>query len=130
MDQHELLTIGEVARKVGVRTSALRFYERRGLLPVPKRVNGHRRYQRDVIQKIRLIQMAQRAGFTVGEIRMLLYESSQDTPPLQIWQVHAGRKLDEIDELLGKVKAMKSLLEQTIACQCDSLNDCAGQIPE
>src|SRR5262245_59958894 len=101
------LTIGEVARQVGIRTSAIRFYERKGLLSAPHRLTGRRRYDPAVIQKIRLIQLAQRAGFTVNEIRLLLYDFPAETPPSVRWQRLSGPKLDEVNALLERVQAMK-----------------------
>src|SRR5260221_13970398 len=109
MQQAAQMTIGEVALRVGVRTSALRFYERKGLLPAPHRINGRRRYDPDVIEKIRLIQLAQRAGFTVKEIRVLLYDFPADTPPSVRWQRLSSPKLDEVNALLARVTAMKTL---------------------
>jgi len=121
------MTIGEVAAQVGVRTSAIRFYERKGLLPRPQRINGQRRYQPDVIQNIRLIQLAQRAGFTIGEIRQLLHGFPVDTPPSTRWQTLANPKLEEISALQGKLDTMKTLLELSLDCQCATLNDCVSE---
>jgi MerR family redox-sensitive transcriptional activator SoxR len=70
-----------VARRVGIRTSALRYYERVGLLPAPRRVSGRRRYDESTVQMLRLIQLAQGAGFTVAEIQTLLHGFAPDTPP-------------------------------------------------
>lgn len=63
------LTIGEVARRAGLRPSALRYYESVGILSPPQRVSGQRRYDATALQRIALIQLAQRAGFTIAEIR-------------------------------------------------------------
>ena len=64
----EELTIGEVARRAGIRTSALRFYESIGLMPLPKRVSGRRRYEENTVQMLKIVQLAQDAGFTIAEI--------------------------------------------------------------
>jgi MerR family redox-sensitive transcriptional activator SoxR len=61
-----LLTIGEVARRAGVRTSAIRYYEEAGLLPEPERVGGKRRYEKEILRRLALIGGAKRAGFTLG----------------------------------------------------------------
>ncbi|MEP7285411.1 MAG: MerR family transcriptional regulator [Chloroflexota bacterium] len=128
MEQPKQLTIGEVASRVGIRTSAIRFYERVGLLPAPQRINGRRQYEAAVIQKIRGIQMAQKAGFTVGEIRTLFYEFPIDTPPSARWHTLSKQKLAEIEVLQNRVNTMRSLLEQTTECQCATLDDCMAGI--
>lgn len=124
------LTIGEVAHRAGIRTSALRYYERVGLLPAPQRINGHRRYDPIVLQKIALIHFAQRAGFTVNEIRTLLYEFPADTPASARWQQISTQKLEEVEVLLKKVITMKSLLEGTLQCTCPTLDVCASGMVE
>ena len=68
-----LLTIGEVARRAGVRASAIRYYEEAGLLEEPERVGGKRRYDEEALRRLALIGGAKRAGFTLGEIRTLLH---------------------------------------------------------
>ncbi len=66
-----LLTIGEVARRAGVRTSALRYYEEVGVLPPPERKSGQRRYDETVLARLAVVRLAQELGFTVAEIRAL-----------------------------------------------------------
>jgi MerR family transcriptional regulator, redox-sensitive transcriptional activator SoxR len=68
-----LLTIGEVARRAGVRTSAIRYYEEAGLLPEPERIGGKRRYEKGILRRLALIGGAKRARFTLGEIHTLLH---------------------------------------------------------
>ena len=65
----EDLPIGEIARQAGIRPSELRYYESIGLMPTPKRVNGRRRYDQGTVRMLRVVQLAQRAGFTVAEFR-------------------------------------------------------------
>ena len=72
----EDLAIGEVARRAGIRPSALRYYESISLLPQPKRVGGRRRYDESTVLMLKVIQLAQQAGFTVAEIQTLLHEAS------------------------------------------------------
>ncbi len=127
MDKPQL-SIGEVASRVGLRASAIRFYERAGLLAAPARINGRRQYEAAIVQKIRLIQMAQQAGFTVSEIRALFYEFPVDTPPSARWQQLASHKLQEIDVLLNRINRMKTLLERASRCECPTLEDCAEGI--
>ncbi|HLY27214.1 MAG TPA: MerR family transcriptional regulator [Aggregatilineales bacterium] len=126
MRQFPHLSIGDVAARVGLRTSAIRFYERRGLLPTPERINGRRRYNTDVVGKIHLIRLAQQAGLTIEEIRVLLHGFPADTSAAIRWNTLANRKLDEVNALLERIAAMKALLEHALECQCATLDDCAS----
>lgn len=119
------LAIGEVARRAGVRTSALRYYERIGLLPAPRRVSGRRRYDERTVQLLRLIQLAQGAGFTVAEIQTLLHGFAPDTPPAARWQPLARKKLAELDALIARAQQMKQVLNTGLSCGCLRLEDCA-----
>ena len=120
-----MLTIGEVARSAGMRTSAIRYYEDAGLLPPPERVSGQRRYEPSVLRRLALIRGAQRAGFTIAEIRVLLYGFPEDTTPLERWQTLAGRKLAEVDALIEQLQGTRRMLERALLCNCGSLDECA-----
>lgn len=122
----QLFGIGELARRAGVAASAIRYYERIGLLPPSRRVNTKRRYDSTILSRISLIRTAQQAGFTIAEIQTLLYDFPLNTPPSQRWHALAGKKIVELDELIGRVQAMKALLEQTLHCQCSTIDECAG----
>jgi len=118
------LTIGEIARRAGVNTSTVRYYERIGLLPKSKRVNGHRRFDPSVLQWLTLIHFAQQAGFTLAEIEVLFHGFEQDTPPAARWQTLAQQKLPEIDALIEQAQNMKRMLEHGLHCGCMRLEDC------
>jgi MerR family redox-sensitive transcriptional activator SoxR len=75
----EEFSIGEVAKRAGIRASAIRYYESAGVLPAPQRVNGHRRYDSEVLDRLAVIQIAQQAGFTVAEIRTLFNGFTRET---------------------------------------------------
>ncbi len=120
----EEVSIGEVARRAGVRTSALRYYESVGVLPTPRRVNGQRRYDGEVLDLLAIVRVAQQAGFTVAEIRTLLHGFSADTPPSARWRALASRKLPEIEALIERALGMKRLLERGLRCDCLRLEDC------
>ena len=74
------LTISEVARQAGIRASAIRYYESVGLLPLPKRVSGQRRYHAEILRRLAFIQAAQAVGFSVAEMQMLFHELDGDSP--------------------------------------------------
>ncbi len=122
------MTIGEVARRAGVRPSTLRYYERVGLLPVPGRENGRRRYDGgvlgEVLDRLAVVGVAQQAGFTIAEIRTPLDGFSEDTPPSERWRVLAGDKLPEVEALIGRARGMKRLLERGLECECLRIEDC------
>ncbi len=125
----EGLTIGEVAQRAGIRASAIRYYESVEVLPAPRRINGHRRYDSRVFERLAVIQMAQQAGFTVSEIRTLFNGFTTETPASVRWQALASQKLVEVDALMRRVQAMKQLLEEVLLrCRCLTLDECAKYI--
>jgi len=120
-----LLTIGEVARRTGVRASAIRYYEEAGLLPKPERVGGKRRYDEVILRRLALIGTAKRAGFTLGEIRILLHGFPAGTGAAERWQALASEKLVEVDEAIAQLRETRELLEEALRCECASLDNCA-----
>lgn len=118
------LSIGEVAREAGVAASALRYYEKTGLLPPPARRGRQRRYSKAVFGRIYLVRLALDAGFTIRETRTFLSGFSEQTPPAARWRALAARKLQELDALMERVQRMKALLESSFQCRCPSLEDC------
>jgi MerR family redox-sensitive transcriptional activator SoxR len=116
----EDLVIGEVAQRAGIRPSALRYYESIGLMPAPKRVNGRRRYDESTVQMLKVVQLAQQAGFTVAEIQTLLHGFAPDTPPAARWQ--------PLDALIVHAQKMKLILKTGLDCGCLRLEDCAVEL--
>lgn len=118
------LSIGEVARQTGLRTSAVRYYESAGVLPAPARVNGRRRYDPDVVRLLRTVRFAQEAGFSVAEIRTLFHGFGAHVPPAARWRKLADRKLAELDELMVRVERMRRALLIAKECGCVRMEDC------
>lgn len=118
------LTIGAVARQAAVRTSALRYYESVGLLRAPRRVSGRRVYDADVLGILRLVKLAQGAGFTVAEIRHLLHGFNRTTPASERWQAMAAGKLRDVKLLIDRAHEMQRVLEALMTCKCTDLADC------
>jgi len=114
-----------VARRAGINASAIRYYEKAGLLPEPERVNGRRRYGPEVLDLLAVIRVAQRAGFTIAETRTLMAGFSVEGPPSERWRVLAREKLAEVVALIDRAEAMKGLLERGLRCECLSIEDCA-----
>jgi MerR family redox-sensitive transcriptional activator SoxR len=123
MDQ---MSIGEVARRAGLRPSAIRYYEEVGVLPPPRRVNGRRVYDGGVLTRLALVRMAQEAGFTVAEIRLLAEGFTEDTPASERWRALAAAKLEEVDAVIARAKGMRRVLELALRCGCLRLEDCAA----
>lgn len=118
------LTISEVARQAGIRTSAIRYYESVGLLPLPQRVSGQRRYQADILRRLAFIQAAQAVGFSVAEMQTLLNEMDGDELLSARWQYLAKRKLAEVDTLIHRAQNMRLMLEQSLHCSCPDIEQC------
>lgn len=120
----ERLTIGEVARRSDVMPSAIRYYERQGLLPKPERVSGRRCYESSILQRLGVIQVAKQAGFTLAEIKMILYGFTPDTPASTRWRALAEKKLPEVEMLIRRAQAMRTILKTGINCACLTVEDC------
>ena len=120
----ELLSIGEVARESGKASSAIRYYEEIGLLPEPLRVAGRRRYRRDVVRSLAVIETAQRAGLTLDEIRLLLQASPEDGAATDRLRELAERKLPELEALIERAELVRGWLEDAARCACPTLDNC------
>jgi MerR family redox-sensitive transcriptional activator SoxR len=117
------LRIGEIAERAGVNTSLIRYYERIGLLPAPERVSGQRRYDASVLRRLAVIDVAQRAGLSLDEIRDLL-EIGQD-PLSDRLQELALHKLPEIEALIDRAQRVRTWLTAATTCDCQSVDECA-----
>jgi MerR family redox-sensitive transcriptional activator SoxR len=118
------LSIGDVARATGLSASALRYYEKVGLLPAPPRRSRRRCYDERVFGRIELIRVALDAGFTIRETRTFLSGFGADTPPAERWRALAERKLPEVERAIERTQRMKLLLESGFRCRCLQLADC------
>lgn len=119
------MRIGEIASRAGLATSAIRYYEKAGLLKAPQRAGGRRVYQPDVLHHLVIIRFAQQTGFTLKEIRLLIHGFPESTPASARWRKMAGRKIRELDEAARKTIAMKRTLEKILGCRCQRLEQCA-----
>jgi MerR family redox-sensitive transcriptional activator SoxR len=125
MDEFPDLTIGEVARRAGVATSSIRYYERIGLLPKPDRSGGQRRYDADVLGKLGFIGVAQSAGFKLREIKELIEGVDGANGLGEPMRSLSSQKLGEVEALLERTKAMKGWLEVAQECGCATPAECA-----
>jgi len=118
------MTIGEVARRAGLQASAIRYYEKIGLLPKTQRTGGQRRYEPGVLNYLEVIDVAKRAGFRIEEVKNLFQGFGKGTPAFRRWQSLAQRKITEMDDLIARAKKMKLLLQKADRCKCLDLEDC------
>jgi MerR family transcriptional regulator, redox-sensitive transcriptional activator SoxR len=116
------MSISEVALQQGLRPSAIRYYEHIGILTPVARVSGQRRYDRTILERLAVIQHAQRAGFTLAEIKQIFFGFRPGTCPSQRWRKLAKRKLAELKELTQPIEAMRRLLQGM--CNCKTLPEC------
>ena len=119
-----LLTIGQVAERAGLNTSHIRFYERSGVLPQPERVSGQRRYHEEVLHRLSIIDVAQRAGLTLEEIAPLTGPDNRSADTSRHIRALADEKLPHIDALIVRAHAVKHWLQVAQSCDCSSVDVC------
>jgi MerR family transcriptional regulator, redox-sensitive transcriptional activator SoxR len=129
------LSIGDVARISGKAPSAIRYYEQLGLLEVPERSGGKRRYSRSVLRTLAVIETAQRAGLSLDEIAMLLSAPSADQAAIERLRQVAEQRLPTLRRAIERAQIVEHWLEDAARCCCPSLDDCplfddSERIPE
>jgi MerR family redox-sensitive transcriptional activator SoxR len=119
-----MLPIGEVARRAGLRPSAVRYYEQMGLLPTPQRSNGRRQYGEDVLLRLTVIRFAQDNGFTLEQIRTLFTGKPYSARLRQL----AKAKVAELDGVIGRAREMQALLKKALRCRCLTIEECGRRL--
>jgi DNA-binding transcriptional MerR regulator len=123
------LSISEVARQVGLRPSAIRYYEQIGILAPPERVSGQRRYDNSVVYRLSVVQRARDIGFTLDEIRELFFGFRNATPASRRWQALSDRKLAELEAMTKRIRNIQGLLyRMKERCHCETLEQCGRGI--
>jgi DNA-binding transcriptional MerR regulator len=117
----ELLTIGEVAARTGVATSALRYYDQLGLVRPRRRAAGQRRYGPDAVATVAVVLFLRGAGFPLAEIKRLL--ASRGRSP-EAWREHARRQLGQLDTQIAKAEAARRAIEHSLHCPQDDILAC------
>jgi MerR family redox-sensitive transcriptional activator SoxR len=127
----EPLTIGQVAERAGVATSALRFYEDRGLIQSERTGASHRRYKRSVIRRVAFIVFAQRIGLTLEEVGAELAKLPENRVPTRAdWSKLSSSWTGRIDERIAELERLRAGLTECIGCGCLSLDRCALANPD
>jgi len=117
------MRIGELAERANVSASAVRYYEKVGLLPAPARINGRREYAGDALARLAIVLHARNMGFSIAETSRLVAVFPPATPSVR-WKSLAAAKLKEMDALIAHATAMKATLQLISTCQCDSWDQC------
>jgi DNA-binding transcriptional MerR regulator len=116
-----LLTIGELAGRAGVATSAVRYYEELGLLPAPARISGQRRYPESAARLVAAILLYSDAGFTLTEQKTLL--AAGTSAPAERRQL-MRRKLAELDERITRAQAAREAITHGLRCPHEDITQC------
>lgn len=125
MAVEEALTIGAVAERTGVATSALRYYEDEGLIAADRNDAGHRRYRRAVLRRVSFIQFAQRVGLSLDEIRETLATLPDNrTPDDADWARLSRSWRPRLDEHIAMLERLRDRLDGCIGCGCLSMRHC------
>jgi MerR family redox-sensitive transcriptional activator SoxR len=120
-----IMTIGEVAAKTGLQTSAIRFYEKAGLLTPPFRKSGRRIYQTEVLHQLNIISVFKELGFSLEEVGLLLNELPKEKAASPRWLSLAQAKVQEMENIIVRATAVKRTLVDIMRCRCTKLEDCA-----
>jgi DNA-binding transcriptional MerR regulator len=109
-----MLTIGDLAARAGVATSAVRYYERRGLLPPDTRVSGQRRYRPESLRRLVFIGMLQDAGLSLDDITAIL-----DAPDVGAWKTIARARLGVLEAEIASLQEAHAYLSGALLCRYD-----------
>jgi MerR family transcriptional regulator, redox-sensitive transcriptional activator SoxR len=119
------VTIGELSRRTGVSQSALRFYERQGLIASQRTDGNQRRYARDMVRRVALVQAGKAAGIPLERIREALATlPDRQTPRKRDWEQLSRSWRRDLDERIATLEAIRSRLTTCIGCGCLSLQRC------
>lgn len=121
------MTIGDLASQSGVPASTIRYWERIGILPAAARTSGQRRYSKEDVHRLAVLQLARACGFRLDEMLYLLHGFSPKTPASQRWQLLASKKRAELNMQIAQLKAMRRIVDRLSDCKCVELSNC-GQL--
>jgi MerR family transcriptional regulator, redox-sensitive transcriptional activator SoxR len=130
MASRELLTVSQVSRRSGFAASALRYYEREGLIQASRTGGGQRRFERTVLRRLAFIRAARNVGLSLEEIRTELAELPElRTPTKADWGRISRNWRQRLDEQIQALEALRDGLQSCIGCGCLSLRSCAMSNP-
>ncbi len=130
MHTTDLLTVGQVAERSGFAASALRFYEREGLINASRTSGGQRRYERNVLRRLAFVRAARNVGLTLDEVRAALASlPASRTPTRADWTRISRLWRSRLDDQIGALEALRDGLDSCIGCGCLSLRRCGISNP-
>ncbi|GAA3598970.1 MerR family transcriptional regulator [Nonomuraea rosea] len=119
----EQLTIGELASRTGVATSALRYWEELGLLPEPARVSGQRRYPPSAVKLVGVVLMLRGVGFTLREVKGFVAARSPDS---EGWRELYRSKLTELEQRIAQAQVARTAIAHGLACPHEDILECSN----
>ena len=122
------MKISALARQANLKPSAIRYYERIGLLPAPARTSGQRRYSSESLDRVLLVRFASEMGFSLSEIRVFLAGIRENAPVGSRWKKLAARKTVELRELVARARRLEKLMHGLSHCHCSSLHECVQRL--
>jgi MerR family transcriptional regulator, redox-sensitive transcriptional activator SoxR len=122
------MKIGELAARANLKPSAIRYYEKMGILGAPHRVSGQRRYPVDALDRVLLIRFAGEMDFTLAEIKIFLAGLRDSAPVGPRWKKLAHVKIKQMDDSIKRSRQLKSLLAHLLHCECPSLQVCVQRL--
>jgi MerR family redox-sensitive transcriptional activator SoxR len=127
----DYITIGELSRRSGVATSALRFYESKGLIFSERTTGNQRRFKRSQLRRVAFVRSAQRVGLSIEEIHEALSTlPDRRTPTKADWARLSRGWESRLDERIAELERMKTRLTGCIGCGCLSLRTCSLSNPD
>ena len=118
------MTISQLAREVGVKPSAIRYYEDIGVLRRPERTSGQRRYDEAAAYRLAVVVRARQLGFTLDEVRELFFGFRANATASERWKLLTRRKLAELEDQMAQIRAMQDVLTRLNGCSCNVLERC------
>ena len=131
MAERNTLSVGQVAERSGFAPSAVRFYEREGLIPAERNAGGHRRFAPDVLRRLAFIRAATHVGLTLEEVRAALAQLPDErTPTKADWARISRGWRARLEDEIASLEALRDGLTSCIGCGCLSLRRCRLSNPD
>jgi MerR family redox-sensitive transcriptional activator SoxR len=122
------MKIGELAKRANLNPSAIRYYEKLGLLPAPARTSGQRRYSTESLDRVLLIRFAGEMGFSLPEVKTFLSGIRETAPVGSRWRSLAERKIIEMRRVIARAQRLEKLMRGLSRCHCSSLHECVRRL--
>lgn len=128
---HHDLTVGEVAARSGIRVSAIHFYEAKGLIHAARNSGNQRRFAREVLRRIAVIKVAQRAGIPLARVKRAMGELPEHhAPGRDDWERLSAEWREELDDRIQRLTRLRDQMDRCIGCGCLSTGHCPLRNPE